>query len=293
MRLVGTAESLADPLGELISAEQPLGLYDLPLAVDPFGLDWVEPRALLGKQTGHYPHPSTALFDSSVMLPNPASNLFGGVPTGVVPDHEQRLLAHRGEPLAAVLKKLGGDGTHRPAVHEPQPRPLPDLPIGFFGTHQHPVSGQSFRGGVAFDRYFLNETHRLLCIGPGMQTWSLKATPPCLILEAQSPLPARKGEPDQPISSPFFLSYSGSGELIHLLALSQRTPNLLSVERIVSPETRSSVMPSSKLTSAACSSVQRVVGLPKNSLGGWRKSSLRASTPCSSKAARVRLGFGS
>src|SRR3712207_2680561 len=99
------------------------------------------------------------------------------------------------------------------------------------------------------------------------------------ILEAHSPLRrARKGEPDQPISSPFFLSYSGSGELIHLLALSQRTPNLLSVERIVSPETRSSVMPSSKLTSAACSSVQRVVGLP-NSLGEWRKSSLRASTP--------------
>src|SRR3712207_4505682 len=60
------------------------------------------------------------------------------------------------------------------------------------------------------------------------------------ILEAHSPLRrARKGEPDQPISSPFFLSYSGSGELIHLLALSQRTPNLLSVERIVSPETRS------------------------------------------------------
>jgi DNA-binding CsgD family transcriptional regulator len=66
VRLVGTAENLADPLGELLSAEQPLWLYDLPLAADPFGLYCVEPEALLGKQTGHYPHPSfaTALFNS-------------------------------------------------------------------------------------------------------------------------------------------------------------------------------------------------------------------------------------
>src|SRR3712207_3971064 len=150
MRLVGTAESLADPLGELISAEQPLGLYDLPLAVDPFGLDWVEPRTLLGKQTGHYAHPSTALLESSVMLLDPASNLFTRVPAGVVPDHKQRLLAHRGELPAAVLKKLGGDGTHRSAVHEPQPHPLADLPVDFFSTHQHPISGQCLRVGVAF-----------------------------------------------------------------------------------------------------------------------------------------------
>src|SRR6187200_3436679 len=126
MRLVGTTEGLADPLSELVSAEQPLGLYDLPLAVNPFGLYRVEPRALLGKQTRHYPHPSTALLDCSVMLLDPASNLFRCVPGGVVPDHKQRLLAHRGELLAAVLKKLSGDGTHRSAVHEPQPHPFPD-----------------------------------------------------------------------------------------------------------------------------------------------------------------------
>src|SRR3712207_5109548 len=81
MRLVGTAESLADPLGELISAEQPLGLYDLPLAVDPFGLYGVEPRALsmglshglfLGSKQGtiRTPRPLflTALLFSSIHL---------------------------------------------------------------------------------------------------------------------------------------------------------------------------------------------------------------------------------
>src|SRR5215212_9624672 len=292
MRIMGAGKDPANPIRKLVGTDQLLGLDHFSFAMDPFGLYCVQPRTLFGQQTANDAHALPAVFDLSVVRSDPAVHLFTPrVPTGVIPDHKQRLLAHRGELLAAVLKKLGSDGDHGPPLHEPQPHLFPNLPVGFFSTHQHPISGQSLRVGVAFDRFFLDETHRLPTIGPGMQTtWSLKATPPCLILEAQSPLRAAEGEPDQPISSPFFFSYSGSGELIHLLVLSQRTPNLLSVERIVSPETRSLVMPSSKLTSAACSSVQRVLGLP-NSLGEWRKSSLRASTPCSSKAARVRLGL--
>ena len=36
MRFVSTAYNIADPICELHSAKQPLGLYDLPLSVDPF-----------------------------------------------------------------------------------------------------------------------------------------------------------------------------------------------------------------------------------------------------------------
>src|SRR5215212_1775073 len=291
MRLVGTAENFADSGCEFLSTEQPLRLYDLPLTVDPFGLDRVKPRALLRKQAAHYAHSPAALFDSSVMLLDPALYLFGSVPGGIVPDQKQSLLAHRDELLAAPLKELRGDGTHRATVHEPQPRPFPDPPLGFSsGAHQHPVSRQSLRIGIVFGWHFLEEAHRSSRFGPRVHTRSLEATPPRLILEAQGPLRARKGEPDQPISSPFFLSYSGSGELIHRFARCQRTPNLPKVARMVSPLTFSSVRPSSKLTSAAPSSVQRVLCLP-NSLGERCKSSLRASAPPSSKAARVRLGL--
>jgi hypothetical protein len=61
------------------------------------------------------------------------------------------------------------------------------------------------------------------------------------------------------------------------------------VARIVSPETRLSMIPSSKLTSAAISSVHRLESLP-NSLGERCSSSLTASALFSSKAAWVRLG---
>ena len=58
---------------------------------------------------------------------------------------------------------------------------------------------------------------------------------------------------------------------------------------MVSPETRSSVSPSSKATSAAISKVQRLEERP-NSLGERWSISLRVSALRSSKASRVLLG---
>jgi hypothetical protein len=73
------------------------------------------------------------------------------------------------------------------------------------------------------------------------------------------------------------------------LARCQRTPRRrASVARTVSPHTRFSIKPRSKLTSAAIASVQRLVSLP-NSLGERCSISLKASAPFSSKAAWVLL----
>jgi len=74
------------------------------------------------------------------------------------------------------------------------------------------------------------------------------------------------------------------------LARIQRTPSTReSVARIVSPLTRSWVSPSSKATSAAIASVQRLESRP-NSLGERWSISLKASALSSSKASRVFLG---
>lgn len=90
-----------------------------------------------------------------------------------------------------------------------------------------------------------------------MQVRPLKARKPALILEAYNPLrTAAASKPDQPVAIPFFLAYSGSGLSIQRLALSQRSPRRTRVGRMVSPLTPLSVIPSSKLTSAAYSSVQ-------------------------------------
>jgi hypothetical protein len=92
MLFVSTVEDRANPLGELVSSEQPLGLDYLAFAVDPLRLYCVEPRALGGQQARHYPDPMAAGFDLAVVGGDPAPHLSAFVPRGVVPDKKQNLL---------------------------------------------------------------------------------------------------------------------------------------------------------------------------------------------------------
>src|SRR5215210_2949883 len=282
MLLVSTAEDPANPVGELVSTEQPLGLNYFAFAMNPLRLDGIEPRALGRQQTPHYPDPMAAGFAFAVVGGDPASHLMAFMPACVVPDKKQSLLAPLLGPVAAPPKKPCGYGAHRAAIHEPQP--------GFFELRQiQPVTGESLRLGIVLSRFFLKETHRLCGIRPRMQRRSLEAGKPGLVLETYSPLWMAFSEADQSLSSPFFRAYSGSGLSIQRLARSQRTPSRESVARMVSPLTRSFVSPSSKLTSAASLSVQRLLCLP-NSLGERCNSSRRERTLFSSKAAWTSVG---
>src|SRR5215204_4812553 len=102
MLFVSTAEDLANPVGELVSTQQPLGLNYLAFAVNPLRLYCVEPRALGGQQTRHYPEPMAAGFDLAVVGGDPASHLMAFMPGGgIVPDKKQSLLAPLVEPVAA------------------------------------------------------------------------------------------------------------------------------------------------------------------------------------------------
>src|SRR5829696_3048080 len=282
MLFVSTAEDFANPLGEFVSTEQPLGLNYLAFAVDPLGLYCIEPRALGGQQTTHYQNSMTAGFDTAVVGGDPTSDLMAFMPACVVPDKKQSLLTPLLKPVAAPPKKLRGYGAHGSAIHEPQP--------SFLKLRQiKSVAGEGLRLGIVLSRYFLKKAYRLCGIRPGTQSRPLEARKPSLVLEPHSPLWMALGEEDQPVSSPFFRAYSGSGLSIQCLARSQRTPSRESVARMVSPLTRSLVSPSSKLTSAASLSVQRVLCLP-NSLGERCNSSRRASALCSSKAAWTSVG---
>src|SRR5437588_4323389 len=105
MRLMGTAENPTDPIRQLLSAEQTVGLYHFSLAVDPLRLYGVQPRTLLGQKATDDPYSTPALFDLAVMPAEPAPDLTAYVPTGVVPDEEQDFLADRFELLTAPRKK--------------------------------------------------------------------------------------------------------------------------------------------------------------------------------------------
>src|SRR5215211_6221588 len=94
---------------------------DLALAMNPFGLDGVQPQALLRQKATDDPYPTAALLDFSIVFAEPSSDLPGDVPACVVPDEKKGLLAKSFELLAAPREKPRGYGAHRPAVDEPYP----------------------------------------------------------------------------------------------------------------------------------------------------------------------------
>src|SRR5215207_8748806 len=155
--VVRTSKSRADPLGQLVGTKQTLGLDHLAFAVNPLGLDRVEPRALLGQQTTDDPHSRTAaaLFDLSVVSSDPATYLPAYVPARVIPDQHQHLLAQPFELLRAPpLKEARGYGAYGSPFHETQPR-LRQL------WHIKPVARDGLRIGVILFERLLHQTQRL------------------------------------------------------------------------------------------------------------------------------------
>src|SRR5215204_2712409 len=283
MLVVRTIENPAYSIGKLVGSEQPFWLNYLALGVYPLGLYGVQPRTLLRKKATHNPHSRTAFLDFPIVSSKPAPELPGDVPACVVPDEKQNLLSSRFELFAAPLKKLGRYRTHGPAVDEPDPR-LVDL------GQVESVAGDGLRLGIVFGDRLLDEAKGLSLLAPTAQSGQCQPAPPAFVAETHRPLRICCGYAHQSVASSFFLSYRGSGEVIHRLALSHLTPRRRArVLRMVSPETRLWVSPSSKLTCAAISKVHRLLSYP-NSLGERWSISLRASAHFSSKAAWTRLG---
>src|SRR5215211_5459054 len=152
MRLMDTAEGPTNPIGELISTEQPLGLNYLAFAMNPLGFYRVEPRALGGQQTRHYPHSgfASAGFDTAVVGGDPVAHLVALMPGGVVPDKKQSLLAPPLEFLRAPREKLCSYSAHGAAIDEPQPALS-------YPRQIHPVASEGFRLRVVLSHFLLQQ----------------------------------------------------------------------------------------------------------------------------------------
>src|SRR5215216_250353 len=200
MLVVRTIEDPAYPIRKLISSQKTVGFYDLALSVNPLGLDGVKPRTLLGQKATHDPHPASALLDFSVVSSEPAPELPGDVPAGVVPDEHHELLSRRLELLAAPSEKLGRYGTHGPPIHESQPC------LVEFGQVES-VAGYGLRAGVVFGNRPLDEAKGRAFLGPTAQGGQCHSAPPAFVQETHRPsFGVVLGHCHQPVAPPFFLS---------------------------------------------------------------------------------------
>jgi hypothetical protein len=195
-----TLKGGAHAMGQLVSREQAIGFHHSSFAVNPLGLHRIEPRAFLGQQTTHDPHPFLlALFEGSVVRSDPPSDLVAYVLAGVVPDQYPHLLTELFELLAAPLKELGRYGAHRATVHKPNPTPFE------FGQIQ-PVAGDGLRLGVVLFKRLLDQTQRLAFFAKAVQIRLRCCAPPTLILKAHNPIGLTLRKMHQSIALTFFLS---------------------------------------------------------------------------------------
>src|ERR687890_283947 len=164
MLVVRTTERPAHPVGQFIRAQQSIEPHDLTLAMNPFGLDGVQPRALLRQKAIDDPYPTAALLDFSIMFAEPSSDLPGDVPACVVPDEKKGLLAKSFELLAAPREKPRGYGAHGPAVDEPYPYVLEPWKV-------EAVAGDGLRLGVVFGDRLLDHARGLALLAEGARGW--------------------------------------------------------------------------------------------------------------------------
>src|ERR687897_758230 len=75
MLVMRTTEDPADPIRELVSAEQSVGLDHFALAVYPFGFDGVKPRVLFRQQAAHNPYSGFAPLSLTRRLCFPSQRL--------------------------------------------------------------------------------------------------------------------------------------------------------------------------------------------------------------------------
>ena len=84
MRFISTSVVGTNALSELASGKQSIPLDDLALAVDPLGLNGIEPGTFGGQVQGQDANTFAQLLDLLVVCSDPLLDLFGDVPGGVV-----------------------------------------------------------------------------------------------------------------------------------------------------------------------------------------------------------------
>src|SRR4051794_36772814 len=104
MGFMGTAVGIGDAVGEFVDGEETIGFDDATFAVDPGGLDGVEPGALDREVAGDDADTMAMLLDLTVVVTDPGSDLLADAPGRIVPDQEEGLLVGRSELAAAPVE---------------------------------------------------------------------------------------------------------------------------------------------------------------------------------------------
>ncbi len=258
---MSAAKTCTNTLGQLIRRQPAGGFSHSAFAVKPVRFNRVEPWTLGRQATTYDAHSLSCLLDLGIVFTQPLTHLATDMPGGVIPDQQQGLLPSSFQTSATPGQELCGQTADGPAIHKTQP----DFLFRFaHARQQQPIAGQGLGVAIAFRRTLFYQSQWLSFWSPSLHAGLGQTAPPGLIFEAQHPFRMGLCQRNQPVSSPFFELYAGSGLVIHALARCQRMPRRSKAWRMVSTLTCREVMPSAKATSANRDSVHTLVGWPKS-----------------------------
>ena len=135
-----TAIIVTDALGEFPGGEFARRLNNRSFAVQPAGLNGIEPGALGGQAADEKPEAPRA-FRVAIVLSNPSPDGGAGMPRGIIPDQDPGGLASRVQPGTGPSQELGREGRDGAVCDKAQPDVLR------IGPH-HAVAGQRLGLGI-------------------------------------------------------------------------------------------------------------------------------------------------
>ena len=101
----------------------PIRFSNRSLAMDPFGLDPIEPWALARQRT-HYHAAAACLLDVPVVHLEPRTHGLADVPRSIVPDQQQGRFAFGCQPCRQPCEKLGRHRTDWPPIYKAEEHAL-------------------------------------------------------------------------------------------------------------------------------------------------------------------------
>src|SRR4051812_253088 len=194
---------VAEPPLELAAGELACRLDHRAFAVQPLGLDRVEPRALARQPADQEAAAAAGLLDRAIARPDPVPHLAADVPGGVVPDQDQHPDAVGREVLGDPGEEGAGHRADRPPVDEAQQHPL-------VRGQPQAVAGEGLGVGVGAVGGVQAEA-QALTRRPGVQRRLRQAREPDLVGEAERPARPAARQPDQAVAATFLRASAGSG----------------------------------------------------------------------------------
>ena len=101
----------------------PIRFSNCTLAMDPFGLDPIEPGTLC-RQSAHDHATAAVPLDAPIVRLEPGLHGLADMPRGIIPHQQQRGFAFGGQPVRQPRQKLRRDCTDRSPIHKAEEHAL-------------------------------------------------------------------------------------------------------------------------------------------------------------------------